>query len=72
YRLGRDYPDPEYHFHEKLRRMYEKNRNLTDPKEIEQALRMGEYIKNETLALYSMRKYRHLKRHYYPESGGGG
>lgn len=80
------------------------NRGLTDPAEIEQALRFGEYIKNgahimthlpstsfdifillilctyasplcctalhgkwafiETLALYSLRKYRHLKRRY--------
>jgi hypothetical protein len=64
------------------------NRNLTDPAEIEQALRLGEYIKNgtherthpvyctlltapgwhmaiiETLALYSLRKYRYLKQRY--------
>ena len=66
------------------------NRGLTDPAEIEQALRFGEYIKNgtpmiksnpffdvfffvrstltifltETLALYSLRKYRYLKRRY--------
>jgi hypothetical protein len=64
------------------------NRSLTDPAEIEQALRLGEYIKNgtrvlshhsyflficiawmawqfiETLALYSLRKYRYLKQHY--------
>ncbi|KAJ8072572.1 hypothetical protein PM082_016131 [Marasmius tenuissimus] len=67
HRLGRDYPDPSYNFHGKLRRLYEKNRNLTDPVEIEDALRLGEYIKNETLALYSLRKYRHLKR-MYPSS----
>jgi len=40
------------------------NRALTDPAEIEQALRFGEYIRNETLALYSLRKYRHLKQRY--------
>ena len=65
------------------------NRSLTDPAEIEQALRFGEYIKNgthvhthtvhfiyiymfawmackiiETLALYSLRKYRYLKQRY--------
>lgn len=63
HRLGRDY-EPSYDFHGKLRRMFEKNRNLTDDDEIEKALRFGEYIKNETLALYSLRKYRHLKRMY--------
>lgn len=55
------------------------NRNLTDPEEIEKALRLGNYIKKgawlssqwaftyvdtETLALYSLRKYRHLKKMY--------
>ncbi|KAL1682893.1 hypothetical protein EV122DRAFT_273878 [Schizophyllum commune] len=44
------------------------NRNLTDHEDIEKALKMAEYIKNETLALYSLRKYRHLKNHYYPDS----
>ncbi|KAE9403621.1 hypothetical protein BT96DRAFT_917389 [Gymnopus androsaceus JB14] len=61
-----DYPDSNYDFHGKLRRMFEKNRDLTDPEEIEKALKLGEYIKNETLALYSLRKYRHLKRSYPP------
>ncbi|KII84424.1 hypothetical protein PLICRDRAFT_95386 [Plicaturopsis crispa FD-325 SS-3] len=64
HRLGRDYPDPSYDFHGKLRRMFEKNRHLTDQAEIEKAIKLGEYIKNETLALYSLRKYRHLKRMY--------
>ncbi|OAX37612.1 hypothetical protein K503DRAFT_792858 [Rhizopogon vinicolor AM-OR11-026] len=63
HRLGRDY-EPSYDFHGKLRRMFEKNRNLADEGEIEKALKMGEYIRNETLALYSLRKYRHLKRMY--------
>ncbi|EFI27898.1 hypothetical protein CC1G_14389 [Coprinopsis cinerea okayama7 len=67
HRLGREYPDPSYDFHGKIRRLYEKNRNLTDKEEIENALRLGEYIKKETLALYSLRKYRHLKR-MYPNS----
>jgi len=66
HRLGRDYPDPSYDFHGRIRRMYEKNRHLTDQEEIEKALRLGDYIKKETLALYSLRKYRHLKR-MYPE-----
>jgi len=65
HRLGRDY-EPSYDYHGKLRRLYEKNRHLKDETEIERALALGEYIKNETLALYSLRKYRHLKRMYPP------
>ncbi|KIM84111.1 hypothetical protein PILCRDRAFT_818414 [Piloderma croceum F 1598] len=64
HRLGRDYPDPSYDFHGKLRQMFEKNKNLTDEEDIQKAFKLGEYIKNETLALYSLRKYRHLKRAY--------
>jgi hypothetical protein len=62
------------------------NKNLTDPAEIERAIKLGEYVKNgshsylscthyclsfvelETLALYSLRKYRHLRRMYPPGS----
>ncbi|KAL1712638.1 hypothetical protein EV715DRAFT_213330 [Schizophyllum commune] len=66
--LGKEYPDPAYDFNGKIRRMFEKNRNLTDHEDIEKALKMAEYIKNETLALYSLKKYRHLKNHYYPDS----
>lgn len=62
------------------------NRNLSDPEEIEKAIKLGEYIRNgtlrisqcasfstqnmysETLALYSLRKYRHLKRMYPQDS----
>ncbi|KAH9972158.1 hypothetical protein BGW80DRAFT_397979 [Lactifluus volemus] len=69
HRLGRDYPDPNYDFNGRIRRMFEKNRGLTDSAKIEQALRFGEYIKNETLALYSLRKYRYLKQRYDHTSG---
>ena len=66
--------------------IYLGNKTLTNPDEIENAFRLGEYIKkgesqvpllqyrsltrspSETLALYSLRKYRHLKRAYPPTS----
>ncbi|KAJ3555749.1 hypothetical protein NM688_g2400 [Phlebia brevispora] len=66
HRLGREYPDPAYNFHGRLRGLFEKNKNLTDEAEIEKAIKLGEYIRNETIALYKLRKYRHLKR-MYPE-----
>ncbi|KAF9234630.1 hypothetical protein BU15DRAFT_89928 [Melanogaster broomeanus] len=68
HRLGREYDPRQYNFHGKLRKLYENNRNLTDDQDIEKALKFGEYIKNETLALYSLRKYRHLKRMYPSDS----
>ncbi|KAI0315072.1 hypothetical protein OF83DRAFT_380711 [Amylostereum chailletii] len=66
HRIGRDYPDPAYDFHGRMRRLFERNKTLTDPAEIEKAIKLGEYIKNETLALYQLRKYRHLRRMYPP------
>ncbi|KAH9989470.1 hypothetical protein BJV77DRAFT_948473, partial [Russula vinacea] len=63
HRLGRDYPDPNYDFNGRIRRMFDKNRSLTDPAEIEQALRFGDTLRT-TLALYSLRKYRYLKQRY--------
>ncbi|QRV89715.1 Complex 1 protein (LYR family) [Ceratobasidium sp. AG-Ba] len=64
HRLGREYPVPSYDFNGKLRRAYERNRNLTDPVKINSMLDLAEHVKNETLALYSLSKYRHLKRSY--------
>ncbi|KZV68084.1 hypothetical protein PENSPDRAFT_653527 [Peniophora sp. CONT] len=66
HRLGRDYPDASYDFHGRMRRLFEKNRDLSDPEQIERALCLGEFIRDETLALYSLKKYRHLKRSYAP------
>ncbi|KAF9790545.1 hypothetical protein BJ322DRAFT_1104193 [Thelephora terrestris] len=63
-RLGRDYPDPSYDYNGRMRRLFEKNRHLKTEDEINQAIRLGEFIKQETLALYTLRKYRHLKRMY--------
>ncbi|KAL4066736.1 hypothetical protein J3A83DRAFT_4189989 [Scleroderma citrinum] len=48
------------------------NRHLTDEGEIEKAIQLGEYIKSETLALYSLRKYRYLKRMYPSGSDNSG
>jgi len=61
-----DYPDPNYDFAGRMRGLFEKNKALTDPAEIEKAIHLGEYIKKETLALYSLSKYRHLRRSYPP------
>ncbi|EJD48882.1 hypothetical protein AURDEDRAFT_59953 [Auricularia subglabra TFB-10046 SS5] len=64
HRLGRDYPDPAYDFNGRMRKLFEKNRHLEDPDEIEKAIQLGEFIRNETLSLYSLRKYRHMRRAY--------
>ncbi|KAG7528113.1 hypothetical protein FFLO_06405 [Filobasidium floriforme] len=66
HRLGRDYPDPQW-FAKRLRGAYEKNASLTDPTAIEKQLALGEHVKKEVLTLISLKKFRHLRRSYYPD-----
>ncbi|KZP00342.1 hypothetical protein CALVIDRAFT_560331 [Calocera viscosa TUFC12733] len=65
HRLGRDYPDAGYGFNGRIRRWFERNRSLTEEEDIKRALAMGEYIRDETMALYSLKKFRHLRRAYH-------
>ncbi|CCU97797.1 unnamed protein product [Malassezia sympodialis ATCC 42132] len=62
HRLGREYPDPNYHFLPKLRAMFRKNAHLTDTQEIESKLALAEFVKRETETLYRLKKYRTLRR----------
>jgi len=68
HRLGREYPDPNYDFHGKIRRLFERSRSLEKGEDIEKVLLLAEHIKNETIALYQLKKYRHLHRTYYKDS----
>ena len=45
HRLGRDYPDPNYHFIPKLRSAFRKIEHLTDPALIEKRLALGQFVK---------------------------
>ena len=61
HRLGRDYPDENYNFNMRLRRAFEKNKNIDDPVKLKQQLELAEHIKKEILAMYSIRKYRGIR-----------
>ena len=43
-----------------------KNKNLA-PDQVEEWIKKGDYITKELEALYMLKKYRTLKRRYYPE-----
>lgn len=64
HRLGRDYPDPNYHFIPKLRSAFRKNAKLTDPEQIQKLHGLAEFVKKETETLYMLKKYRALRRRY--------
>ncbi|EPQ30973.1 uncharacterized protein PFL1_06849 [Pseudozyma flocculosa PF-1] len=68
HRLGRSYPDPSYNFLGKLRSMFAKNAALTDMHQVEEKLKLAEFVAKETETLYSLKKYRTLKRRYYADS----
>jgi hypothetical protein len=44
--------------------LFIENLALTDQADIEQKLELAEHVKNETLALISLAKYRYLRRTY--------
>ncbi|CED82161.1 Complex 1 LYR protein [Phaffia rhodozyma] len=63
-RLGRDYPNPGYNFVPKVQAAFRASAGLTDQKAIDEKLALAEHVKNETLALISLSKYRYLRRTY--------
>ena len=63
--LGKDYPKGYHYFHTKLKAAFLRNRDLTDPNEIEVQIARGNYIIKELEALYMLKKYRALKKRYY-------
>jgi hypothetical protein len=63
--LGRDYPLGYDYFRKRLKKAFSSNINLKDENEISKAVQRGEYVLKELDALYKLRKYRFLKKHYY-------
>ncbi|OTF74856.1 LYR motif-containing protein, partial [Euroglyphus maynei] len=64
---GRDYPLGYKYFRDRCHKAFVKNRDETDPQQIQKHISRGEFIIKELEALYRLRKYRYLKQRYYPE-----
>nr|ACO11505.1 LYR motif-containing protein 5 [Caligus rogercresseyi] len=65
--LGKDYPKDPSSFQRKCHDAFTRNKDLSDPKEIEACISKGKYIVKELEAMYNLKKYRTLKRRYYDE-----
>ena len=65
YHLGKEYPAGKEYFHTKLHQTFMKNKDVTDPEQIQQLIDRGNYVVKELEALYMLRKYRTLKKRYY-------
>lgn len=63
--LGREYPGGPEKFRTKCHDAFIRNRNETDPAKVEKMIDVGEFVVKELEALYSLRKYRALKKRYY-------
>lgn len=62
---GRDYPSGYDYFRTRLRKGFIKNKHVQNPEEINKLIERGEFIIKEVEALYKLKKYRTLKKHYY-------
>lgn len=65
--LGREYPKGASYFRDRLRAAFGKNKSVQDPEKIKELIARGEYVVKELEALYSLRKYRAMKKRYYEE-----
>ncbi|OWA52700.1 putative LYR motif-containing protein 5 [Hypsibius exemplaris] len=67
YYMGKEYPAGAEWFHPRLKKAFLKNKDVSDPKEIEALIGRGQFVIKEIEALYMLRKYRSLKKSYYEE-----
>ncbi|KAE8206544.1 hypothetical protein CF335_g1811 [Tilletia laevis] len=58
---------PSLWFLEKLRNASSRNAHLTEDAEVQKVLDLGNFIEKEIETLYSLKKYRTMKRRYNPE-----
>lgn len=63
--MGRDWPKGYTHFRDRCHNAFMKNKDVTDPEQIQKLISHGEYVVKEIEALYYLKKYRTLKRRYY-------
>jgi hypothetical protein len=49
----------------RLKKSFQKNQTLTNEKDIQNLISRGQFVIKEIEALYSLKKYRTLKKNYY-------
>ncbi|CAH1256719.1 ETFRF1 [Branchiostoma lanceolatum] len=64
--LGREYPKGQDYFRQRCKAAFVKHKDETDPEVIKTLIARGDYVIKELEALYMLRKYRTLKKRYYP------
>ncbi|CAD7079435.1 unnamed protein product [Hermetia illucens] len=65
--LSREYPERPDNLRKHIHDTFMKNSKETDEKKIKALLAHGRYVAKEIEALYSLRKYRAMKKRYYDD-----
>lgn len=63
--MGREYPGGAEKFRKECHDAFMANSKETDPRKITVLIAKGRYMVKELEALYSLRKYRAMKKRYY-------
>ena len=62
---GKEYPKGGTYFRDRCHAVFMKNKDVSDPAEIQQLVARGEFVVKELEALYRLKKYRTLRKRYY-------
>ncbi|OCL07826.1 hypothetical protein AOQ84DRAFT_294360 [Glonium stellatum] len=62
--MGREYPLGYDYFRQRLHKAFASQANLRDDEQIRRGIERAEFVKKEIEALYYLKKYRTLNRHY--------
>lgn len=65
--LGREYPGGPEKFRQKCHDVFLKNSSESDITKIDRMIEHGKFVVKELEALYALRKYRAMKKRYYPD-----
>lgn len=65
--MGKEYPLGYEYFRERLKNAFMKNRDVTNPEELQNLIARGKFVEKEIEALYMLRKYRAMKQRYYDD-----
>ncbi|XP_072311107.1 LYR motif-containing protein 5A [Eucyclogobius newberryi] len=63
--LGREYPQGQVYFRERLKAAFMRNKDETDPEKIKKLVAKGDFVIKELEMMYYLRKYRTMKKRYY-------
>ena len=63
--LAKDWPEGYAALRDRAKRSFLINRQETDARKIEQLIERAEFVVKEVEALYSLKKYRTMKKRYY-------